>query len=156
MNPETDRICREIREIALPIAQDWGLDLLEVEYRPGPGRALLRLTLHRPGGRVGIEDCERVSRELEPHLEVADLMPGPYQLEVSSPGLTRPLKAEEDFVRFSKNLVKIYTTEPIEGHREFKGTLVGAAEGVVHVAVEGREVSLPLTKIAKANLEVEF
>jgi ribosome maturation factor RimP len=97
-----------------------------------------------------------VSREVGAVLEVKDLIPNPYVLEVSSPGLTRPLRKPEDFNKYRNRLVKIKLYEPLEGRKNFKGTLLGLEDERVLMNIEGRTYELPLQGIAKANLEIEF
>ncbi len=111
--------------------------------------------MDREGG-VTIDDCAQVSRELGTVLDVRELIPNPYVLEVSSPGLTRPLKKAEDFQKFRNHLVKIKTFEPLEGRKNFKGTLLGLEGDLVRVVVDGQDYEIPLKSIAKANLEIEF
>jgi ribosome maturation factor RimP len=97
-----------------------------------------------------------VSAELGTNLEVRDLIPNKYTLEVSSPGLTRPLKKLEDYQKYRQHRVKIKTFEAVEGRRNFKGTLQGTEGGLVQIEVDGRSYGIPLKSIAKANLEFEF
>jgi len=145
----------EIRQVAEPVIQSLGMELVDVEYqREAPGW-VLRLYLDREGG-VTIDDCAEVSREVGTILEVRDLIPNPYVLEVSSPGLTRPLKKLEDFQKYRNSLVKIKTFAPVEGRRNFKGRLLGVEGELVQVEVDGRSYGIPQKSIAKANLEIEF
>jgi ribosome maturation factor RimP len=101
---------------------------------------------------VGFEDCERVSRDVSAALDVADVIPHGYVLEVSSPGLERPLRREQDFRRFAGQQVKIRSLEPVEGRRNFSGTLVGAQAGVAEVESDGRTYRVPIDLVARANL----
>jgi ribosome maturation factor RimP len=97
-----------------------------------------------------------VSHEVGAVLEVKDLIPNSYILEVSSPGLTRPLKKPEDFNKFRNQLVKIKLYEPLEGRKNFKGTLLGLEDDKVRVEVDQQVFELPLKSSAKANLEIDF
>jgi len=115
----------------------------------------LRIYLDREGG-VTLDDCAEVSGEIGAVLEVKDVIPNPYVLEVSSPGLTRPLRKPEDFNKFSNRLVKIKLYEPVEGRKNFRGNLLGLEGDKVRLEIEGRVYELPLQGIAKANLEIEF
>jgi ribosome maturation factor RimP len=99
-----------------------------------------------------LEDCERVSRDLSAALDVADLIPHAYQLEVSSPGLDRPLRRERDFARFAGQNVRVRLVDGVEGRRNFSGTLRGAKDGLVEVECDGRSYQLPVEQVAKANL----
>jgi ribosome maturation factor RimP len=97
-----------------------------------------------------------LSGEVGAVLEVRDLIANPYTLEVSSPGLTRPLKKPDDYNKYKNRLVKIRTSEPIEGRRNFKGTLQGLEGEKVYIQAEGKILGIPFQGIAKANLEIEF
>jgi len=116
----------------------------------------LRLYIDKPGG-IKIDNCERVSKRIDPILDSSNIVRGHYLLEVSSPGLNRPLKKEEDFIKYSGRNVKIKTSEYFSGRRNFTGELLGCAEGKVMVKVAGEEVfAVPLSSILKANLEIEL
>lgn len=122
---------------------------------------VLRLFIDKPEG-VTLDDCAAVSRELSEILDVEDVIREHYMLEVSSPGLNRPLKKEADYERYAGRLVKVRTFELLadeEGNRRktFLGDLVGLSDGVVTLTLrEGQLARIPLDKIAKANLEFEF
>ena len=150
-----DPLLEEIRQAAEPVLSSQGMELVDVEYqREAPGW-VLRIYIDREGG-VNIDDCTEVSRELGTILEVRDLIPSSYVLEVSSPGLTRPLKKRDDFLKYRNRRVKIKTFDPIEGRRNFKGKLLGVDGDFVQVEVDGRSYGIPQGSIAKANLEIEF
>ena len=101
---------------------------------------------------VSHEDCEQVSRDLSATLDVADCIHHAYRLEVSSPGIDRPLRRERDFARFAGQEAKIRMTDPVEGRRNFSGVLAGASQGRVQIDCEGRSYQLPLDMIVRANL----
>jgi len=115
------------------------------EVASGPGLPL-------PEETVSLENCERVSRDVSAALDVADLIPHAYQLEVSSPGLDRPLRRELDFARFAGREARIRLTEGVDGRRNFSGHLRGAHDGIVEIDCEGRVYHLPIADVAKANL----
>jgi len=144
-----------IRLAAEPVLASQGLELVDVEYQRETAGWVLRIYIDREGG-VNIDDCTEVSRELGTILEVRDLIPNSYILEVSSPGLTRPLKKLEDFLKFRNHLVRIKTFAPVEGRRNFKGKLLGVEGELVQVEIDGRGYAIPQKSIAKANLEIEF
>jgi len=150
-----DKLLEEVQQVVEPILRSQGFELVDVEYRREPQGWVLRIYLDREGG-VTLDDCAEVSGEIGAVLEIKDLVSNPYVLEVSSPGLTRPLKKPEDFNKFSNRLVKIKLFEPLEGQKNFKGTLLGLEGEKVHLEIEGRVYELPLQRIAKANLEIEF
>jgi ribosome maturation factor RimP len=165
------RQLKRVRETAERVARSYGLDVFDVQLRREAVGLVLRVILDRPDpGRpvppeedsVGIEDCQRVSQDLSAILDVeedelgADALGQAYTLEVSSPGLDRPLRHEADYRRFSGRLAKLVTTAPVNGQSAFAGRLAGIDDGVV-LLEEGRKVHrVPLTQIKRARLDVEF
>lgn len=152
-----------IRAIAVRVAESYDLLVDEVVMRRERGNDVLRVVLDRPGpaatpeDSVSIIDCERVSQELSTILDVEDLLPASYTLEVSSPGLDRPLRRAADYVRFAGRMAKIVTREPVERQTAFAGRLRGMeGEDVLFENEGGRLVRLPLALISRARLEVEF
>ncbi len=152
-----------IREIAVRVAGDYDLLIDEVTMRREGGQDVLRVVLDRPGPgstageSVSIADCERVSHELGTILDVEDLIPASFTLEVSSPGLDRPLRHADDYRRFAGRLAKIVTREPINRQTAFAGRLRGVeGEDVLFESEGGKLVRLPLDLISRARLEVEF
>lgn len=150
-----DHLLQEVRQVVEPILQSQGRELVDLEYQRESQGWVLRIYIDREGG-VTVEDCAEVNREVGTNLEVRDLIANPYVLEVSSPGLTRPLKKAEDFIKYQTRLVKVKTFKPIEGRRNFKGTLLGLEGEKVRLMVEGRIYEIPLQGIIKANLEIEL
>ena len=133
-----------------------GFSLVDITYSGERGRSVLRVSIDKEGG-VTLDDCVQVSRELGKFLDREETIHTSYVLEVSSPGLDRPLKKEEDFIRYSGRKVRIKTKDYVSGRRNFKGDLLGYTEGKVMVKVEGEEVfMIPLTSILKANLEIDL
>ena len=157
----TTDVVGRVTELAAPFAASLGLELVEVEYRQEGRQMVLRLYIDREGG-VTLDDCASVSRELAEILDVEDFIHGHYNLEVSSPGLNRPLKKAADYERFTGRLVKIRTFEPLTDdsgnkRKTFQGLLLGLEGGVVRLKLtEGQTAGIPLEKVAKANLEFEF
>ena len=149
-------ILLRVETILGPLLDAEGFSLVDVEYKRERGGWVLRVFIDKEGG-VTLDDCARVSREFGQLLDVEDIIPTSYQLEVSSPGLDRPLKKEEDFVKYSGRKVRIKTKEQVSGRRNFKGALLGCSEGKVMVKVEGSGVfTIPFSAILKANLEIEL
>jgi ribosome maturation factor RimP len=129
---------------------------VNVLYRREAGGWVLRVFVDKPGG-ITLDDCQRVSQQLGDLLDVEDPIEHPYTLEVSSPGLERPLLGEGDFARFAGRLVRLQTTVPVEGRRRFRGLLLGMAGGAVRLEVEGgRLVDIPHASVERANLVVEW
>ena len=153
---DTRRVVERIHEILIPVMDQLGLELVEVTLRVEGGRWILRVTIDREEG-VQVQHCTAVSRELSVHLDVEDLIPVKYFLEVSSPGLDRPLKDENDFERFAGRLVKIKTNRSVSGRRKISGTIEGIEDGVVSVLLEeGISLKVPMEDISSARLDYKF
>lgn len=154
----------KIRELVEPLLQSLGLELVDLEYKPEGRDRVLRFFIDKEGG-VTLDDCAEFSREVGALLEVEDPIEAAYHLEVSSPGIDRPLKKPADYERFRGRLVKIKTFEKCDpdgrGHtrKTFVGTLLGLENGMVSIEQndkKGGVAAFPLDGIAKANLEFEF
>ena len=144
-------------EIADPLIAGLGMELVDVEFLHERDSWILRLFIDKPGG-VGLEDCEAVSRAVETPLEVEDVVEHTYHLEVSSPGLERPLKKPEHFRRAEGCVVRVKTFAPLGAppRRNFRGVLTAVADDGVTVDVEGAgSFQIPYRDIAKANLDFE-
>jgi ribosome maturation factor RimP len=150
---ERDVIDR-VRALILPIVLNDGMELVDIEYRRESGGWVLRVILDKEGG-VTLDDCTRVSQEVGRNLDVEDIIPTSYTLEVSSPGLNRPLRTEKDFLKHLHQLVKVKTVDPVENRRQFKGRLQGVSKEGVEIQVDGRIFQIPFSNVGKANLEVD-
>ena len=145
-------VVERVRLIALPLLKELGLDLVDVEFQREAGGWILRVYLDKSGG-VTLGDCQRVSEELSDLLDVEDLLDHPYSLEVSSPGLNRPLTGETDFLRFVGQRARVSTSQAIAGQRRFLGILKGYEGGRVMLEREdGTVVLIPHALISKARL----
>lgn len=138
-----------------PVVIGMGYELVEIEYVPNPKYGVLRLFIDKEAG-IQVEDCSAVSRQISALIDVEDPVPGKFNLEVSSPGLDRPLRRAEDFQQFSGEVVKVKTSMAFEGQRNFKGLLKGLEEDLVVIECEDKEVRLPITAIDKARLVPDF
>jgi ribosome maturation factor RimP len=154
-------ICEQVGGIVQPILDSMQLELVDIEFVRIGKDAVLRLFIDKDGGVV-LDDCAEVSRELSAILDVEEVISVNYTLEVSSPGLDRPLKKIQDYERYAGRLVKIRTYEPFPDdagnkRKTFLGTLEGLVDGFVRITLkEGQTASIPLERVAKANLEFEF
>jgi ribosome maturation factor RimP len=141
-----------LRDLLEPAVTALGCELVGVEYHPSGKHSLLRVYIDRPEG-VTVDDCSAVSYQVSGLLDVEDPIPGHYTLEVSSPGLDRPLFQARDFERFAGQQVKIRTRFPVAGQRNFRGLLQGMqGQQVVIDEQDGRRVELPLDQIEQARL----
>ncbi len=147
-------IADRVRAVAEPVILDEGMDLVDIEYRRESKGWVLRLYLDKEGG-VTIDDCTRISQEVGRSLDVEDIIQAPYTLEVSSPGLTRPLKTQKDFMRYRHSLIRVRTLDPVGDRRQFKGKLLAVSENQIEMEVEGRIYQIPLSNVRKANLEFD-
>ncbi len=147
------KIAEIVRGIVDPVITGSGYELVDVEYVRGPGGMVLRLIIDKPGG-VTINDCADVSHLVGDLLDVEDPVPGSYNLEVSSPGINRPLKRPGDFERFAGQKVYVQTSEPIEGRRRFKGILIGIDQGEISVEIDGEVWKIPFDHISRARLDI--
>ncbi len=153
---KTTDLLDRITEIAEPVVDGVGLELVDVQFTAEHGRKVLRIFIDKPGG-VTIDDCGSISRELSLAFDVDDFIPGRYSLEVSSPGLERALKKVADFERFTGSKVRLRVVQPIEERRNFRA-VIKAVEGD-SVSIEdsaGRVWKIEIGMIESANLIVEF
>ena len=176
MNPTRVEVLDRLRHATSRIAASYGLELFDVQIRREAIGWVLRVVIDRPapdadstaaatdeGARheepIGIEDCQRVSHDLSALLDVEDALTeglAEFTLEVSSPGLDRPLRGEADYRRFVGRLAKIVSREPIAGQSHFAGRLAGFADGEVVIREGRRTHRVPLHLISRARLNVEF
>jgi ribosome maturation factor RimP len=138
-------------ELAEPMCDAEGLELVHIEYRREAGGRILRIFIDKTGG-VHLDDCAAVSRQLGDLLDVYLDEIGPYNLEVSSPGLDRPLGRETDFERFKGCEAKIRTHHLLDGQKNFTGALMGMSEGSVRLKMDSKVVAIPFSEIQKARL----
>ena len=154
-------LAQRVGRIAEPVLRGFGLRLVRVKISAGPG-ATVQIMAERPDGTITIEDCERASEDLSPALDVEDLFPQAYRLEVSSPGIDRPLVRESDFRRAVGHEARIELAIPVNGRKRFRGVLeaIDSVEGRVHVRVRlpadekagASSVDLALADMAEARL----
>jgi ribosome maturation factor RimP len=148
---QQSKVEQSVQGLIEPVASSFGLELVLLQYRRESTGWILRILVDRPGG-VSIDDCAELSREVSNLLDVEDLIPGAFRLEVSSPGLDRPLVAPEDFNRFAGKLVTLKTLEPVNGRRNFKGVLDGMQGDSVVIRIEQERYEIEFSQIEKANL----
>lgn len=138
-----------------PLVEDLGYEFVGLEHSSNPKSPTLVIYIDRPGG-IAVEDCARVSREVAALLDVEDPIPGHYDLEVSSPGLDRPLFTLEQFERFCGEVAQVSLFAPLDGRRKFKGEILGIQDGKVRLDQDGTEVELDMGNIAKARLVPDY
>ncbi|MFH1090783.1 MAG: ribosome maturation factor RimP [Pseudomonadota bacterium] len=165
------KITAKVEEAAEPILRAEGLELVEVQYRRERSGWVLRLFIDRAvnrdfdlpganqtrpaGSGVTLDDCVWVNREIGRVLDVQEVVPGSYTLEVSSPGLDRPLTKPADFVRFAGRVVQVQTAGP-QGKRKIKGRLIALAEGMIELKVDDQVVLVPYEEVRRVKLVPEL
>jgi ribosome maturation factor RimP len=152
-----DATLRRVWELAIPLAQAEGMEIVDIEFRHEGSRGgrVLRLYVDKQGG-PNVDDLSRVSRQLSEVLDAQDTIDGAYTLEVSSPGINRPLKKPEHFSRFVGKRIRIRTRDLIEGRRSFLGILDEVAGNSVRLTQEGKQYWIPFSVIEKSNYEHDW
>jgi len=152
-----DATISRIWELAAPLAETQGMEIVDIELRREGTRAgrVLRLYLDKAGG-PNMDDLSRVSRELSDLLDMNDVVEGAYTLEVSSPGINRPLKRPEHFAQYVGKKVRVRTREPIEGRRSFLGPLLEVSGDRITLSQDGARREIPFAAIEKANYEHDW
>jgi ribosome maturation factor RimP len=156
----------QIRVVAERVARSYNLEIFDVQFRRESPGWVLRIFLDLPStdgqpapsdASVTVQDCEHVSRDLSAILDVEETIPQSYTLEVSSPGLDRPLRGAADYRRFAGRMAKIVVSEAVDGQKHFEGRLKGLEQDAVVIeTTPGKRQLIPLTLITRARLEVEF
>jgi ribosome maturation factor RimP len=156
-------LIEKVRAVADRVAGSYELEIFDVQFRRESSGMVLRVRLDRPGpsavpeDSVSVDDCARVSRDLSAMLDVEDVVPTAYTLEVSSPGLDRPLRHLKDYRRFEGRRAKLVMREAVDGQTFFKGVLRGVEDTDVLIeGDDGRRHRVPYGIVTRANLEVEF
>jgi ribosome maturation factor RimP len=155
--PKQEGALESVRTVAERVTADRAFELVDVEVQRAGGQQIVRLFVDKPGG-VGLDDLQSVSDEVSAVLDAEDPIAGSYTLEVSSPGLDRPLRSEADYRRFVGRLAKLSSYELVDGRRHWTGRIASCEDGVITLDLEkeGLEARIPWAKIAHGRLEVEF
>lgn len=154
----SDAVDSDIKDVTLlvePVLDEMGFELVDVQYLSEHGKMVLRIYADRDGG-ITLDDCALLSREIADLLDVKDILQHEYVLEVSSPGLNRPLKMEKDFLSAVGRKVKIKMVRPLNGQRNFTGKLRGFQDGILHVETVNNLFLLRWQDVEKANIVYEF
>lgn len=143
----------QIIELAAPVASELGLEVVSVVFHTNQSPPVLRVDIRNPQQDTGLEDCERMSRALETRLDEVDIIPDAYVLEISSPGISRQLTSDREFISFKGFPVSVTTNEPHDGQKEWRGQLIRRDETKVYLNRKGRIVEIPRALIAKVQIE---
>ena len=146
------KIVADVEAFAQPLLESEGLTLIDIEYRREPNGRTLRAIIDKDGG-VTLGECANISKQLGDILDAKADLVGSYHMEVSSPGLDRPLTKPKHFVHFKGRQVVVRTSFPVGEKTDFRGTLRGFSDGIVTVEVEDQVFSIPYDNIAKARLD---
>ncbi len=144
-----------VTELVRPIVDRYKLELVDVEYNKEGPDWILRVLIDKDGG-IALEDCQQISREVSTQLDIEDPISQSYLLEVSSPGIDRPLKSRRDFERYSGKKVNLSTYAPIDGEKEFSGKLLGIKHDNVRLMIDGKNILIPYSKVAQTRLAIDF
>lgn len=145
-----------LEELLRPVVEDLGYEYVGIEYASNPKNRVVRLYIDQPETGIGLEDCETVSREVSAVMDVEEPVSGQYTLEVSSPGIERPLFTAEQFGRYLGEEASVQLQLPMDGRRKFRGTIVAVTDESVRLLVDGQEVDLPVSVMAKARLKPDL
>ena len=145
-------VADRLQTLLEPVVEDLGYELVGVEYLSNPKNRVVRVYIDRDPEGIGVEDCEAVSREVSALMDVEEPVPGQYTLEVSSPGVERPLFGGVQFARFVGEVAAVQLAVPLDGRRRFKGEIVAADEAAVQLKVDDQVVELATADIARAHL----
>ena len=148
-------VTQSVAELIEPSLLAKGLELVDVEFKKEGKTWVLRIFIDKEDG-ISLEDCQNVSNLVGDLIEVEDIIESVYTLEVSSPGLNRPLKKEKDFIKFVVKKICVLCHAPLNGRKKFTGKLKGFKEQAIHMEVDGQPHTIPLYRVAKANLVAEI
>lgn len=150
-----DSIVQSVTELIEPVVRDENLELVDVEYKKEGKNWYLRIYIDKDSG-VSVEDCQKVSRQIEDMIQIDEIIHSAYILEVSSPGLDRPLKKEKDLLRSIGKKVSVTTYSPIDKQRNFVGIIKDFSNQTLSLDVNGKSVAIPFEIIANTKLVIEF
>lgn len=155
-NVKRREVVEQVEELLRPIAARMGLETVDVSVSGEARQTVLRIVMDRLDGGITVEECAQVSEALSRQLDLYDLFEHAYTLEVSSPGLDRPLRSDADFRRFAGRKAEITTFGPVDGQRHFRGILLGVIGAAVVLQIDQKQVQVPKEQIAQARLVVEM
>jgi len=151
MEEKTAELIDQIWQLLEPVIRSEGMEVIELEYRRESPGWVLRLFIDHPGG-ITVNDCARISQVVGDLLDVADLIENPYHLEVSSPGLNRPLRKPEHFKAHQGSIIEVKTVTPMQNRRKFKGVLLQASPEEIEIDCQGQIFTIPLALLERARL----
>ena len=151
----THPLIPQIIDLASPVAEGLGLEVVGAVFQTNQSPPVLRVDIRNPAQDTSLDDCEQMSRALEAALDATDIIPDAYVLEISSPGISRYLSSDREFISFKGFPVLIETTEPYEGKKSWQGKLLKRDEEAVYINQKGRAIAIPRSLITRVQLEEE-
>lgn len=149
----THPLVNQIIELASPLAQELKLELVDAVFQTNKNPPILRIDVRNPNADTSLENCEQMSRILESKLDLAEIIPGAYVLEISSPGISRVLTRERDFIAFKGFMVKIETSAPYKNQTQWQGRLQNRDSKAIHISQKGKAIAIPLELVLKVELD---
>jgi len=149
------KVTKKVEELVKPILEKYGFDLVDIEFKKEGKKHFLRVYIDKPGG-ITIDDCQLVSEELSNKLDIVDPIPFSYYLEVSSPGVDRPLVNDRDFIRNKGRVVDVFLKQPIMNTTKLTGELVEKNEDVLIIMIDGENISIPFENVKKVKVAIRF
>jgi ribosome maturation factor RimP len=149
----THPLIPQLIELATPVAENLGLEVVGAVFHTDRRPPVLRVDIRNCSGDTGLDDCERMSRALEETLDSMDIIPDTYVLEISSPGISRELTTDREFISFKGFAVIVRTSEPYEGHKEWRGQLIRRDETGVYLNQKGRAIAIPRQLVTRVQLD---
>ncbi|HBB35300.1 MAG TPA: ribosome maturation factor RimP [Cyanobacteria bacterium UBA8803] len=149
----THPLIPQLIDLATPIAEKFGLEIVGAVFHTNRRPPVLRVDIRNCTGDTGLDDCERMSRALEEKLDAVDIIPDAYVLEISSPGISQELTTDRDFISFKGFPVIVKTSEPYEGHQEWRGQLIRRDDTGVYLNQKGRAFAIPRLLVTRVHLD---
>jgi ribosome maturation factor RimP len=149
----THPLIPQLIDLATPVAEDLGLEVVGAVFHTNRRPPVLRVDIRNSTGDTGLDDCERMSRALEERLDATDIIPDTYVLEISSPGISRQLSTDREFISFKGYAVIVKTSEPFEGQKEWRGRLIRRDDTEVYINQKGRAIAIPRQLITHVQLD---
>ncbi len=143
----------QVIELATPVAQELGLEVVDVVFQTNKRPPVLRVDVRNQIDDTGLTDCEQMSRALEAVLDATDAIPGSYVLEISSPGISRSLNTDREFVAFKGFATLVTTYAPFDGQKEWRGNLQGRDDLAIYLNQKGRAIAIPRELVARVQLD---
>ena len=151
----THPLVPQIIELASPLAEELNLELVDAVFQTNKTPPILRIDVRNPHANTSLENCEQMSRMLEEKLDLTEIIPGAYVLEISSPGVSRTLSTDRDFIAFKGFAVTIKTFAPYKNKKQWQGRLQHRDETAIHINQKGKAISIPRELVAKVQLDEE-